>query len=379
MPLGASRRHSVLNSADYRNLTMYDWKSYSESAPADNQHEPSASGSAVFGPPLLSVAWIPYYANVEEIEQPTAVTNPKWKDAFRLLLSTSNSAPPFRFAGRSDVRGFLAAKNFRAALGLCDVKLESDRSGSPVRISLSFLQEVGYTAIRDATLDVFGVMAGPMSKNPVVRKYVRGKKVADEHPKVVWNRDDNFVDIVHEIKFRISGPLALAVKLKVHEWPAYAWMRNTYRIYASDSVSIWSAGSFIPNECSFVDWKPSGDHSMMKETESEFDTFLFAGANAEPLGRFTGREHPMHQPNLADKRIMVLQMLAIRLLSFTGEQVMGVESRFVTQVQAKLDGGYYIDIPQIGRRRVEVRKFEEENDGDIELLTVEFQMCSGSA
>jgi len=124
-----------------------------------------------------------------------------------------------------------------------------------------------------------------MSGQPKVLKYFRGNAVVGRHPKVFWRNDESFVEIVDEIKFRLSGALALAAKLRVGEWPAYAWMQNTHRVYVNGSVSIKSAGSLIPSQCAYLDWNPNGRHGMMQNTESEMEAFLFAGAETTPPGK----------------------------------------------------------------------------------------------
>jgi hypothetical protein len=227
-------------------------------------------GMVIEGPSAAAVGWIPFAwpwkrmpAGFREYAESPIEGMRRfgvWA-AFKGLFWTGNRPPPDSFEGIEGLAGWLDRQDFRMALCLYDVRLWCDDHGRPYDVTCKCLPvdlSIGFTPIwlLVTTLHADGVddRADPE------RDITAG---GGEIRQTVWARLGPRMD---QINHALTG-----------HWAPYALMKVVYRIDPNLEIRVDFAGSAIPSQWHYLDWKRAGAYDMTAAQKREVRRFMEAG------------------------------------------------------------------------------------------------------
>ena len=239
-------------------------KRWSKNKSAEPVHE-------IKGPPIAALGWIPYFSPVaywRSVRCEVYRRHPSWRLSllgFPMLFTSGNKPEPSsNWTRTEDFLTFLAKKEFRAAVALSDVRLYTDRLGSPARIVYGELVESGFTPIRPLGLYSDSEFDDARVRWWRFRILPSGAGVTGDC----------------ELRVRLGQPWRNLAEYTASYPVPFITFRISYTLRKDGSGEAGCSSSDIPSQRWYCDWQRAGDHDMMSITASEIDSFFGSGLEA---------------------------------------------------------------------------------------------------
>lgn len=205
------------------------------------------------------------------------------------VFGSGNYDPPPDLRSVDDFVRYLASRReYRGALLISDLLVQFDSRGRAGRVSFKVLTDFfgcGYTpaqklGFRPSTL----AAPDPGSHQWNKRKLAHLKGNTKGGQRLVIQRKNGFVQLVHWQTFRLSGLLALSAQITTGAPVSYAWIQVNYTVHASGAHEAYLTGSSIPTIQTFSSWTPKAKRCMTTNTPSQIAHFLAGQATAPHFG-----------------------------------------------------------------------------------------------
>lgn len=242
-----------------------------------SENEPVGS-RVISGPDVSSIGFIPYYKSIKRVPPGSYTQHDlglRSRVGFSFLFDSGNR--PEMEQSFSGIKGFMKridSREFRGAMELRDVKLYCDASNKPVKLSAKHFEEVGDTPIQEQ----------------VILRLFRKPKVTITHSSGRGSFDctckfnDDSATITQWVRFMLGKKGNLASWIVIGRWAPFAWMRTDYTIFCNGDVTVKFAGTYIPTQYYYVDWRVRGVHDMLVNNSAQIDGFLDAGDRNDAPG-----------------------------------------------------------------------------------------------
>ena len=249
----------------------------------------------VNGPDIASIGYIPYFMHISRMPANAYTTHRYRYPAFSMLFDSGNKpAPPERFSGKKDFVDFLRSKEYRAALALTDVRLYFEEAGTRRRAThLVYSDYTRRVAVGYTPMKVVGPALGGLL--PVTAKwalwYSEGHGLTD----APYDEAIDRVTINQYVKFRIGKVGNLGNYVMTGHGAPFAIMKITYTLFVDGRAIIDFAGTDIPTQNYYIDWRRRGSHNMLGNSAAQIDAFITAGnaADAPVYFRYRYERPPM--------------------------------------------------------------------------------------
>jgi hypothetical protein len=236
----------------------------------------------VAGPDVAVVGWIPRRWILPGLRRPRparirALTFRKRFALKALHLGLSNHRPPANLVDRLGFLRLLATKEFRGAMTLEQVRLQSDANGKALAILFDEDEHVGYTPY------LFYGGGGATRGGRRISRYRRGLIGYPEATTAVVTGDRGV--ITKTFRFRLDDWGDRLARALVNSPAPDAWVGLRYEIWTNGQFYVEFSGSFIPSQRYYSGWMVQGDHDMANNSVAETLGFFHAGAAAKSPGR----------------------------------------------------------------------------------------------
>jgi hypothetical protein len=240
----------------------------------------SVTATPVHGPAFAAIGWIPHrYLPPRGFQS----LNPRLMFLASSMFLTGNSRPQASFVSGEQLSTFLESKEFRGALALERVELDSD-GFRPIQLRFAGLKSVGYT---------------PLPLPPRFRFSRRRYSFGESRPATVgefegWRGgllpDGSGAYLIEKMEFRVGEPSRSIGRTITGIEVPYVTMSLRYEIRLNGTVTIYWRGSGVPS----IDyhWEPppmnpsfrlKRQYDMAELSEPGWSGFLAAGTDVPPL------------------------------------------------------------------------------------------------
>lgn len=204
------------------------------------------------GPDIAVVGWIPYFDRIADLpighKYPPSV-------AMHLLFNSGNNEPPLEFSG--GYNEFLSwldiRRDYRAALYVRDVMLRYEENKPAPIISFQAQGIMGYTPPRLTLAGITVALPGRLGQ----LKGVSPNDYTD--PTIEPLPDNRGVKILFTFQFKLSPMMDTLQRALTGRWAPNAWGAIEYELRSTGRTRIAVAGTSIPSQAVYVDWKRVDD------------------------------------------------------------------------------------------------------------------------
>ncbi len=236
----------------------------------------------VTGPDVAVVGWIPRRWILPRLKRPRPAEGRDltFRERFALTaihFSLGNSRPPANLIDRLGFLQFLATKEFRGAMTLEKVRLQSDTDGTALALLFEEDEHVGYTP--------YPFYGGPGATRGRrwISRYRRGLIGYPEATRAAVTGDRGM--ITKTFRFRLDDWGDRHARALVNSPAPDAWVGLKYAIWTNGRIQVEFSGSFIPSQSYYSGWMVRGDHDMGNNSVAETIAFFHAGAAAKSPGQ----------------------------------------------------------------------------------------------
>jgi hypothetical protein len=183
-----------------------------------------------------------------------------------------------------DEEGFLTlskGENYRAMLGVKNLKINWTAKGEPISVVYDFLPVVGYTLFRAPFSSA--VLYSSLGRTEV-ETWDRGFQLPNLHVQATSNGNQVNLDLVY--RFMLGKlPDWIAHKM-TGNWAPWAWLKIRFRI-AENRVSVSFTGSAIPSQSEYANGaKVEGSpYNMIHASPAALDVFMKTGRKRDAAER----------------------------------------------------------------------------------------------
>ena len=240
----------------------------------------SVNSDVKSGPDVSSIGFIPYYKSIKDVPRSNYTQHNlglRSRVGFSLLFDSGNR--PKMEQSFSGITGFMkriSSREFRGAMELRDVKLYCDSNNKPIKVSAMHFEEVGDTPIREQIIWRF---IGKPKWN-ISHSLGRGSFGC------TCKFNDESATITQWVRLMLGKKANFASWIVIGKWAPFAWMRTDYTIFSNGQVAIKFAGTYIPTQFYYVNWKVGGAHDMLANDLSQIDGFINAGDGNDAPGKY---------------------------------------------------------------------------------------------